>query len=329
MSRTVARFLRSSGAVPGITPTTQLNFVKLRSLTSVLSLVFVDEDPVPRYVLKVERDQARAPKLVSACEALRAVSAIPELRKSVPEVVFCGRAGDDGGVFATLETFLDGPMLAIPLGIARDRGDHQEAARLLHIAYQWLISFHEAFRTADPDPHAPQFLADLRMRIASQAMATALGAERIHRLLECCNDICLQALPWGRVHGDFNPYNVIVTRLRPTEVGVIDWDASGPGCQLFDAFQMVVVGHLLPAHPHLRQTHQMALWQGSDPEGAVFQTVLAAYGSDPQTRHQFRLAYALYLAHMLADLQIQAGTRPEPMLDFWKSLLIAELQQQQ
>ncbi|MGC8669186.1 MAG: aminoglycoside phosphotransferase family protein [Chthonomonadales bacterium] len=325
MSRIVARFLRSSGVVPDITPNTRLNFVKLRSLTSVLSLVFVDDDPIPRYVLKVERDRARAPKLASACKALRIVAANPILRRSVPEVVYCGTPGGEGGLFATLETFLDGPMLAIPLGIARDRGDHQEAARLLKAAYQWLATFHATFPDGEPPSLAARFLEHLRTHIGSHMMEAALGLDLSERLEDLAGSLCPEVLPWGRVHGDFNPYNVILKKAQPLEIGVIDWDASEPGCQLFDAFQMAVVGHLLPAPPENRIGLQDALWQGSDPEGAVFRQALARYAQNDQSFEHFRTAYSLYLAYMMANLQVQAGTRPEPMIDFWKTLLTAEL----
>lgn len=325
MSRTVARFLRMSGAVPGITPATRLNLVKLRSLTSMLSLVFVDDDPVPRYVLKVERDRARAPKLLAACEAMRAVAQVPHLRNTVPEIVFCGGAGSEAGMLATMETFLDGPVLAIPLGVARDRGDHEKAARLLRTAYQWLEDFHRAFRHEEPGTLAERFLEDLNLRIASPSMAAALPPEFFGLLGHLSASICVHALPWGRIHGDFNPYNVILTNADPPAVGVIDWDGSEPGCQLWDVFQMAVIAHLLPADPQIRIPLQTALWEGSDPEADAFLTTLARYSADPQAMQQFRRAYALYLAYMLAGLQLQAGDRPEPMLDFWKALLVAEL----
>ena len=69
MTPLVADYLRRTSAVPGIGPQTHLSAIKMRSTTreggALVSLLFLDYEPEPRYVLRVPRyagrDERRVP----------------------------------------------------------------------------------------------------------------------------------------------------------------------------------------------------------------------------------------------------------------------------
>src|SRR5438445_4307642 len=124
MTPRIAEYLRSTRVVADIGPGTKLSAIKVRNTSlkggSLVSLLFVDASPTPRYVLRVPRDPARPERVAANYEALQALTRIDSLEGSVPRPVF---RGEIDGMLVTLETFLEGESLAFKMAAADREGD--------------------------------------------------------------------------------------------------------------------------------------------------------------------------------------------------------------
>lgn len=323
MTPRVAEFFQHSGVVADIGPQTRLSAIKMRNSTwqggSLVSLLFVDDSPTPRYVLRVPRAPARDERVASNYAALQALSRIETLRGTVPAPVFSGYVE---GVLITLETFLDGTSLAVEIGQAERQGDRACVANLLRHACDWLWGLHQATWM----PSLPEFSAQRVADIALLQERRLLPETESEALLRHTDPSAEPPDIFARAHGDFNPNNLL---LPPSDypLGVVDWEHSGPGFALFDLFQLMTIALLFPLPgTEERIARTESLWAGADPVGEVFRAALQRYadhaGLAPDT---LRPLYALYLARMAADLLRLFGDRPEPMRAFWRDLIRHEI----
>jgi aminoglycoside phosphotransferase (APT) family kinase protein len=323
MTPRVVEFFQHSGVVADIGPQTRLSAIKMRNSTwqggSLVSLLFVNDSPTPRYVLRVPRAPARDERVASNYAALQALSEIATLRGTVPAPVFSGYVE---GVLVTLETFLDGTSLAAEIGQAERQGDSQCVANLLRRACDWLWGLHQATWTQSRPDFSAQRVADIALL---QERRLLLETE-VEALLRHTAPAREHLDLFARMHGDFNPNNLL---LPPSDypLGVVDWEYSRPGFALFDLFQLITIALLFPISETQERVRRVeSLWAAADPVGEVFRDAMQRYADQARVPlGSLRLHFALYLVHMAADLLRLFGDRPEPMRAFWRDLIRHEI----
>jgi aminoglycoside phosphotransferase (APT) family kinase protein len=323
MTPRVAEFLQHSGAVADIGPATRLSAIKMRNSTwqggSLVSLLFLEDQPVPRYVLRVPRAPARDERVASNFAALQALSEIEPLRGTVPVPVFSGYVE---GVLISLETFLDGASLAVEIGQAERQGDSKCVANLLKRACDWLWRLHQETWTEPLPDFSAQCLADIAL-IQERKL---LSETEIESLLRHIAPVRECPGIFARAHGDFNPNNLL---LPPADypLGVVDWEHSTPGCALFDLFQLITIALLFPiSGTEERVARAESLWAGPDLVGEVYRAALERYADHARLpSNSLRPLFAVYLSRMAADLLRLFGDRPEPMRAFWRDLIRHEI----
>jgi aminoglycoside phosphotransferase (APT) family kinase protein len=318
MTPRVADALRASDMLPDVGLDTKLSAIKMRNSStqggSLVSLLFVDEDPAPRYVLRMARDPARPERLASNFAALTRLTDVPGLRGSVPLPVF---SAELDRVRTTLETYLDGSSVAMEMAVAERRGLPERAAAVLDHATSWLWRLHE--------PTWQPVTEEFRTRCAADVEVLTgrgfLQPDEASSVLSLADEAARGALPYAWCHGDFNPNNLLL-RQDGESIGVVDWEYAGPGCALFDLYQFATISWLFPTWQSDMANRARQLWVGETPVGRAFLSALGRYAdrSGLPAERLLRL-FSLYVCRMAADLSRLVGARREKMFHFWRELL--------
>jgi aminoglycoside phosphotransferase (APT) family kinase protein len=322
MTPRVTDALRISGVLPDVGRDTKLSAIKMRNSStqggSLVSLLFVDEAPTPRYVLRVPRDPARPERLASNFSALTKLTDLPGLRDTVPIPAFSGKIE---GVHVTIETFLDGSSAAMEIAVAERRGAADRQASIFEKAASWLWRLHESTW----EPSGGRFLARCKADIDVIAGSGFLTPERERVALSLLEAASAVPVPFAWCHGDYNPNNLLL-KQNGESIGVIDWEYAGADCALFDLFQFATISWLFPAWSSGLEDRSRQLWTQGTWIGREFLAATERYARRSSLpSDQLQKLFPLYVYRMAADLTRLVGARQEKMYDFWHALLKASV----
>lgn len=327
MSAPFVQRLVESGALSGAHRLTDVSPVKLDTTAlpggSLVMLLFVDADPEPRYVMRVPRTPEHPERILTNYGSLRALSKVPSISKKVPKPVFCGSVD---GLLTSIETCVPGLPLAVSLRIARDEGRREEAAALYSIAAEWLWALHAHTQADKPAPlsggHLPSpdesiiALNDLGLVTRDQTGALRSALEIAQRA----------AMPQTRVHGDYNPNNILLHERE--RLSVIDWEFSGSGWALWDLFTLARTAWFHPAGiAQPNPTEALSVWDPRTPIGRAHDAALRRYeGRWGLQRQHTRRLFALFVAQLVMErIRDEMGWAASPP-DEWRALLRASIE---
>ncbi|MBM3496384.1 MAG: hypothetical protein FJX72_18995, partial [Armatimonadetes bacterium] len=152
---TIVQSVLEANALPGLPRITHVSPVKLDTTAlpggSLVMLLFVDDAPEPRYVLRLPRTPEVPDRILTNYDALRALSSVPAVAPSVPSAVYCGVVDS---VLASVETCVPGLPLAVRMRVARNEGNREELAHLFGLAARWVWQLHAAPLTPECSVYA-------------------------------------------------------------------------------------------------------------------------------------------------------------------------------
>lgn len=318
--------LIAAGAIPGARRA-RVCPVKLDTTAlpggSIVMLLFVNDEHEPSYVVRTPRTPDQPQRILRNFSTLQYLSQLRSLSPSIPRPIFCGQI--DGEV-TSVETCVPGLPLAVPLRHARYEGRRQDAAWLFSVAAQWLWTLHvsTALQPAGTDgrqnlaerrsAHAVCLMQDLHVISESQARSL-FGALRL---------TSQPIMPRARIHGDYNPNNMLLNGSRT--VSVIDWEFSVSGWALWDLFTLARSAWFHPpgiSDPDAALAQE--IWDPRTPMGRAFLAALKRYeGRWGIRREQCRLLFGLYIAEYILE---QKGPALEKGLSSaWRSLMQAAVE---
>ncbi len=290
---------------------------------SLVMLLFVNDEAEPSYVLRTPRTPRQPQRILTNFNSLRYLSQVRPVARSVPRAVFCG---DLDGLLTSIETCVPGLPLAVNLRIARHEGRRDDAAHLFGLGAQWLWNLHAATRAKTP-------LAPCGQQDAEASATKSICALRDEGLLTTAQAASLLSavrlangptMPVSRVHGDYNPNNMLLDRRKG--VSVIDWEFSRTGWALWDLFTLARTAWFHPAGvPEPSATLAQEVWDPRTPFGRAFAVALRRYEQAWGIhRAHCRLLFGVYIAQYLTE---QLGLPPLPSVpEAWKTLLLAAVE---
>jgi aminoglycoside phosphotransferase (APT) family kinase protein len=329
VSAQVIERLLASGAIAGAHRLSDVSPVKLDTTAlpggSLVMLLFVDDDAEPRYVLRVPRTPDHRERILTNYGSLRALTRVSAVAKSVPQPIFCGPVD---GLLASIETCVPGLPLAVGLRIARQEGRYEETARLFDVAAQWVYNLHCATMSEASDDVAGR--GGRRSRIHA-----AICALRAAELVSCSQASSLEAaivfadgrsMPLSRVHGDYNPNNLLLAARD--RLSVIDWEFSGAGWPLWDLFTLARTAWFHPAGiEEPDPSNALSLWDPRTPIGRAFRMALQRYEVRTGLRRdQCRTLFGVYVAELIWEHQMRDAEPGATPSEQWRTLLRAALE---
>lgn len=328
MSARVIERLLSSGAIGGAHRLSDVSPVKLDTTAlpggSLVMLLFLDNDPEPRYVLRVPRTPDHPERILTNYGSLRELSRVPAIANSVPRPVFCGNVD---GLLASIETCVPGLPLAVSLRIARHEGRYEEAARLFDIAAQWVWHLHSATMANGVDADG----CGERRSTVDTAIRALQGAGLVSHsqaasLMAAIDDADRRGMPLSRVHGDYNPNNMLLEARE--RLSVIDWEFSRTGWSLWDLFTLARTAWFHPAGvDEPNPSNALSLWDPRTHIGRAFRSALQRYEARTGLRRdQSRMLFSVYVAELIWEHQIKDGAPGVPPSGQWRALLRAALE---
>ncbi len=288
---------------------------------SMVMLLFVDDEPEPRYVLRMPRTPNQPERLIRNYRSLQVVAREPRMGRSVPSPVYCGELG---GATSSVETCVPGLPLAVAMRVARDEGRLDHLAGLFRQAAEWIWEFHtrcdsdEVGRSDHVTRYARRAIGILqRLDIVSPAQADWL--------LDVAVASDQSMAPAPRIHGDFNPNNTLLDEHG--RLYVIDWEFSGPGWPLYDLFTLARTAWFHPsANVDPSPARAQALWDPRAPLGRSFGDALSRYEQRyGLARTDLRALFAVYVAGLVADQVEEMRGENVTLTEPWQSLLRAAL----
>lgn len=307
MTPRIAAFLRKSGAIPGISPGTKIDAIKMNTTTfqggSLVSLLFLDGSDTPRYVLRIPRDRAQPERVLANYKALENLRSINAVAGTVPRPVF---QGEVNGSALTVETCMHGSSLYAEL--ASEHG----AARISTImdgVFDWLWRLHSATWT-DTDP---AFRAAVASETRQVLETDLIRPESAAYLAELIDPVATTGLPSAFCQGDFNSNNVLIAE-NGLPSGVVDWEYSGPGPAVFDLFSMLRTSLMKPESEAGAVGDQVEslLFGGHSATPSVQRALNRYAGPD-----NHRTVFLVYVVRMLAGFLRASGSRRDAQLGPW------------
>lgn len=324
MTAPVVDRLLSRGVLPGAR-TGRVCPVKLDTTAlpggSIVMLLFVNDEPEPSFVVRTPRTPGHPQRILRNFESLRFLAQLRAVSRLVPRPVYCGELD---GEMTSVESCMPGLPLAVPMRIARVERRLADAAYLFGIAALWLWRLHcqtSSLRISEGSLRNRE--TSLGRSICALHDEGFISASQKRSLFEALRIAAGQAMPVARVHGDFNPNNVLVDRRNG--LSVIDWEFSGPGWSLWDLFTLARTAWFHPA-ANMDPSASMAqeMWDPRHPLGRALAVALARYeAASGIRREQCRLLFGLYMAEYVTE---QLGLPPRHMSEPWRALLQAALE---
>jgi aminoglycoside phosphotransferase (APT) family kinase protein len=307
----------------------ELTFLKVPSRPgnrgNVVFLVFTAHQQGPRFVVKLARDGRASNSLDREVCILRALAQVTlnsrGLCDTIPRVVYYDV---DEGVL--VETSLAGRKLRGEFGSIAEL-DSPGFQLLLDDVSSWLDEFHQvglAIGDTLQDSPDVRYETSLLQAIYGREFEELERLEYLASLLEKTLDVA--RVPSLVCHGDFNPYNILVSNHRVG--GVYDWEDWVLADPLLDRFHFVTVtiGHLpyRDIHQFPDRVAQFLLSGGlCAPVGDLVERFLArpvsGWGYDVDYINHY---YAVYLYRMMKKEIRRADS--DSMLA-WRKLLILYL----
>jgi hypothetical protein len=209
----------------------QLHLVQLgsaRSTGSVTVHAWLAGDWHARWVAKAARDPRHAGSLQREWATVRVLLQRPDLRRLIP-------AARARFTCAGTEYFVyDGAAGRTMYAHYRNRIFRTRGAVLRRFASQALaaiVRVHESSTSPAQGPAlADDLRADLDWLVRRLPAFPATVAERVRGVAERI-ELWREPMPFGQVHGDFSPYNILVRSVGvtdPAAVRVIDWEHAEP-----------------------------------------------------------------------------------------------------
>lgn len=317
MNRHIEAFLKESGEVPAVGVSTELSSLKLNSGSldggALVSMLFLDQEDLPRYVMRLPRDSHLDTRLLANYAALGKLEGSPALQGTVPAPVVCGRVD---GVLFTLETCLHGTPLAREMTLA-DEDEEANFTELLERACDWLWLLHSSTWTGQTCrlmPVGPVHYAFLE--------DDALIAELREYLAPAFELPLAQAY----CHGDFHPNNMLLSPGKD-RIGVVDWEYSQPYYPLFDLFKFVCCAYVFPFDRAVdSEVRFERLWDTGHPIGRVIAEAVARYtGSGQPGNWDVRRSFFVNLVRTSGALLQVNGVDSETRRRLLQKLCRAEL----
>jgi aminoglycoside phosphotransferase (APT) family kinase protein len=315
----------SAGVLPGSPRRAHVSPVKLDTTAlpggSLVMLLFVNDDPEPRYVLRMPRTPEQPERLIRNYESLEDMMRLDGVANTVPEPVYCGQLG---GTTASVETCVPGLPLAVLMRAAREEGRNEHFARLFSLAADWIWELHA--ETAQTETHfGEQIEAEAQRVVRVLHPAGMLTDAQASSLLESARAAACCAHPIVRIHGDFNPNNTMLA--EDGRLYVIDWEFSGPGWALYDVFTLARTSWFHPAaNVPPDAVRAQALWDPRTSVGKAFARAISRYERRHQVaRSEIRALFGIYVAGLVAEQVEPTPATTSTSMDAWQALLAAAL----
>jgi len=286
-------------------------------------LLFVNDEVEPSYVLRTPRTPDRPQRILTNYNTLRYLSQVRPLSGSVPRPIFCGEL--DGEV-TSVETCVPGLPLAVSLRNARYEGRRDDAAWLFALSARWLWNLHVATATKaalEPGRQSPQEQRAMRAVCAmwDHGLIEDFQARSLFGAVRVGAQPCM---PRARVHGDYNPNNMLMDGRRT--IHVIDWEFSTQGWALWDLFTLARTAWFHPpwvAEPNAVLAQEV--WDPRTPMGRAFARALRRYEERWGIRRdQCRLLFGVYIAEYIFEQKGAELTRGVSAA--WRTLMQAAVE---
>jgi hypothetical protein len=326
MNANIAERLRAAG-VPGVKTNSNLSAIKVSTTTyeggCLVSLIFVNGDPTPRYVLRTPRRPVAEKRLLNNFASLQAVRTVEALRDHVPEPVFSDRVG---GLLISIESCVPGQSFLSGLAAARDIKDEAAEATLLKTGLEFLVSLHDSGLDAELIPARHELLGRLG-RLADLGGFSLAQIDALSAVIGQSDDrLCCRV----RCHNDFSPANLIILP-DGRGIGVVDWEYSGSAYAILELMEYFW-GSVLQHRNSTREVHEAAdsLWDGGTALGNVTRPYLLKYAQSSGTpisllRDWLAVYFALRLEHTLGAPQ----GAPKAIVDRLRKILDFEIERLQ
>jgi hypothetical protein len=240
--------LALAAAIGDVDPS-RLHLVQLgsaRSTGSVTIHAWLTGDRHARWVAKAARDPRHEGSLQREWATVRSLLQRPDLQALIP-------AARARFTCAGTEYFVyDGAAGRTMYAHYRNRIFRSRGAMLRRFAGQAfaaLVRVHESGTSpAQGLALADDLRADLDWLVRRLPAFPVTVAERVRGVAERI-ELWREPLPFGQIHGDFSPYNILVRRVGATDpaaVRVIDWEHAEPvRPQSLDVLRFMAAGALM------------------------------------------------------------------------------------
>lgn len=323
---TILAEILEARVLPGAPTRAHVSPVKLDTTAlpggSLVMLLFVNDEPEPRYVLRIPRTPDHPERLIRNYRSLEAVAREPGVGNSVPHPIYCGELG---GTVSSVETCVPGYPLAVAMRIARDEGHLDHLAKLFRIAADWIWSLHDQCDRFTA--HQAECILQHAQRAVSILMSTGIvSPPQAEWLLDAARAADVSSMPVARIHGDFNPNNALLD--GDGSLYVIDWEFSGPGWPLYDLFTLARTSWFHPAaNVDPSPSRAQALWDRRTPLGRAFGDALGRYEHRYNlSRADVRALFGVFVAGLVAAEVEQMRGRNPTLGEPWQALLRTALQ---